>query len=32
MAYKDPEKAKEYYKQYNFKRRGKQKEYQRKNK
>jgi hypothetical protein len=27
MAYKDPEKAKEYYKQYNFKRKGKQKEY-----
>ena len=27
MAYKDPEKAKQYYKKYNFKRKDKQKEY-----
>lgn len=27
MAYKDPEKAKQYYKEYNFKRKDKQKEY-----
>ena len=31
MAYKDPEKAKEYYKQYNFKRKDKQKEYHKNN-
>jgi transcription-repair coupling factor (superfamily II helicase) len=31
MAYKDPKKAKEYYKQYNFKRKDKQKEYNKNN-